>query len=152
MWSALRPPTPTGVPRCLISSPSPSEASRKLHFCPQQNIFLQGFPNASWKRTHKCHQCPHAGRLALSSKHTQAPTLSLTTDPHQHLKSKTIETLQPIRDDSSWNLKHGSVTLWVKAAPSDGSAAHWDLLFLPVFLLFTRKLMHHNRERTRYLH
>lgn len=49
----------------------PSEALGKLHFCLYQNIFLLGFPNTSWKCTHKCHQCPHAARLPLSSKHTQ---------------------------------------------------------------------------------
>lgn len=64
-----------------------SEALGKLHFCLYQNIFLLGFPNTSWKCTHKCHQCPHAARLPLSSKHTQ-PRRSRLLDVKQTWKVK----------------------------------------------------------------
>lgn len=60
-------------PSCPIVFPSVLKPQEKLHFCLHQNVSLYASPNASWKRTHKCHQCPHAARLPLSSKTHSSP-------------------------------------------------------------------------------
>lgn len=104
-----------------------SEASRKPHFC--ENIFLLGFPNISWKCTYKCHQCPHAFQIATVKWRRPCPDVLAYGILNRHETQNRSETLRPIRDTKSWNLKQEVCYGFGEASISLRLAAQWKVFF-----------------------